>query len=107
MTDQPPDPGNVWEEPPAQPGGQAPPPAPIGTNGFAIASLVTSIMGFFYGFPAILGIAFGFAARSQIKRSGQGGSALALAGIIIGFVWLALFLTLIGVLVVATTNGGS
>jgi uncharacterized protein YqgC (DUF456 family) len=39
-----------------------------------------------------LGVIFGFVARSQIKRSGgsQKGSGLALAGIIVGFVVIAL-----------------
>lgn len=76
---------------PAQPpygspyGYQAP-----GNNGLAIASLVCSILGFLYGIPAILGIVFGFVARNQIKQRPQGGSGMALAGIIIGFLWLGL-----------------
>jgi hypothetical protein len=37
-----------------------------------------------------LGIIFGFIARSQIKQTGEGGGGLALAGIIIGFVGMAI-----------------
>jgi Domain of unknown function (DUF4190) len=61
------------------------------TNGFAVASLVCSCAGLFF-LPAIAGVVFGFIARAQIKRSsgGQKGNGLALAGIIVGFGWLAL-----------------
>jgi hypothetical protein len=54
----------------------------------AIASLVCSILGI-CGIGAILGIVFGFVARGQIRRSNgmEKGDGLALAGIIIGFVW--------------------
>jgi Domain of unknown function (DUF4190) len=64
-------------------------PAPR-TNGFAIASLVCSLL-WIFGLSGVLAIVFGFIARSQIKRSGDGqrGNGLALAGIIIGFVGLA------------------
>ena len=61
------------------------------TNGLAIASLICSCAGVFF-LPAILGVAFGFVARSQITRSSglQKGDGLAIAGIIVGFGWLAL-----------------
>ena len=62
------------------------------TNGLAIASLVCSFFFWLYGLGAVLAIVFGFIARSQIRRSGdtQQGKGLALAGIIIGFVGIAL-----------------
>ena len=46
----------------------------------------------------ILAVIFGFVARSQIKRSNgtQRGSGMALAGIILGFVWLAASVTVGG-----------
>jgi Domain of unknown function (DUF4190) len=74
--------------------------APVGpprTNGFAIASLVCSIAGLLFGLGGILGIIFGFVARSQINRSNgaQKGLGLAVAGIVIGFVVIA-----IGVIIV-------
>ena len=85
----------------AQPWGTAPAPPPPGygypgqpvrTNGLAIASLVVSLVGCLCGVGAILGIIFGFVARSQIRQSNgtQTGEGLALAGIIVGFVTLAL-----------------
>lgn len=65
-------------------------------NGLAVASLVCSCAGFVLFIPAVLGIIFGFVARSQIRRSmgTQGGDGLAIAGIIVGFAWIALIVIL-------------
>ena len=73
-------------------------------NGLAVASLVCACAGvipIFVGIPCILGIIFGFVARSQIRRSNgtQQGSGLALAGIIVGFSLIALFIVLISLAV--------
>jgi hypothetical protein len=79
-------------------------PATRKTNGLAIASLVCSCAGIFLiGIPAVLGIIFGFVARSQIRRSngGQGGDGLALAGIIVGFGVLAI---VVAVLTIAAAH---
>ena len=84
-------------------------PATRTTNGFAIASLVCSCAGlFFFGVPSILGIIFGFVARSQIRRSNgtQKGNGLALAGIIVGFAFVALALVVIG-LAASNSSSGS
>jgi hypothetical protein len=66
------------------------------TNGLAIASLVLSLLGLFF-VGSILGIIFGFVARSQIRQSGgmQKGDGMALAGIIIGFATLVITLIVI------------
>jgi Domain of unknown function (DUF4190) len=76
------------------------------TNGLAIASLVCSCVGFVLFVPALLGIIFGFVARSQIRQSGgtQGGDGLAIAGIIVGFAWIAL---LVMVAVVNASNNNT
>jgi hypothetical protein len=65
------------------------------TNGFAIAALVCGIAGIIF-ITAVLGVVFGFVARSQIRRSSgaQGGGGLALAGIILGFAWIVLLIAL-------------
>ena len=57
----------------------------------AIASLVCGIVGCFT-ITAIVAIVLGFVARNQIEKSGgtQQGSGMALAGIILGFVWIGL-----------------
>lgn len=98
-------------------GGQVSPPgypayAPYGAspvkrnNGLAIASLVCACAGFLFFVPGILGIVFGFIARSQIRQSGgtQGGDGLALAGIIVGFAWIGLFVML---LIIGAANNNS
>ena len=60
---------------------------PKGTNGLAIASLVTSLVGL-----NVVGIILGFVALSQLKTSGEGGRGMAIAGIIIGFVSLGIMI---------------
>jgi hypothetical protein len=65
------------------------------TNGLAVAALVCSCAGWLLlGLPCVLGIIFGFVARGQIKRSNghQQGEGMALAGIIVGFSLIALFI---------------
>lgn len=76
-------------------------PTQAGTNGFAIAALVTAF------FCAPLGIVFGLVARSQIKRTGQAGSGLALAGIILGVVGLVFSVLYFGALGAALSGSGS
>ena len=82
-------------------------PATKRTNGLAIASLVCSCAGIlFFGVPGIVGIIFGFVARSQIRRSNgaQGGAGLALAGIIVGFAWIVILALIIGVAASNSSN---
>jgi len=52
----------------------------VRTNGLAIASLILSILGF-----SIVGAILGHVALSQIKRTNEAGSGLAIAGIILGW----------------------
>lgn len=80
--------------PPPHPYGGAPlpPSAPYGapdmrpTNIFAVLALVFGILG------GILAIPFGHVARSQIRRTGEQGDGLALAGLILGYIWLVAWL---------------
>ena len=55
----------------------------------AILALVFGIL------VAPLGLVFGFVARSQIKKTGEDGDGLALAGIIIGGIFTLLFIAYI------------
>jgi hypothetical protein len=81
----------------AAPDGSGPPAAP-GTDGMAIAALVTGLLG-----P--LGLLFGVLAHQRIRRSGRGGSGLATAGIVLGGLWLAfLALGVIGILIGTTSS---
>jgi hypothetical protein len=79
---------------PATPSYAAGAPSTPRTNGLAIASLVLGILGFIpcVLIPSILAVVFGFIARNQIDQSGgmQQGSGMALAGIILGFVWIGI-----------------
>jgi len=96
------------------PGGYGGPPPPGGYGGYgapaagtskkAIWSLVLGIVGlcfcgFFTGIPAII---LSRSAKSDIARTGQGGSGLATAGLVLGI--LAIVSGIIGVILVATGN---
>src|SRR6478672_5709259 len=70
------------------PGYGQPYPPPRGTNTMAILALVFGIL------VAPLGLVFGFVARSQIKKTGEDGDGLALAGII-GGIFTLLFIAYI------------
>jgi hypothetical protein len=67
------------------PFGAAPP--RTGTNGFAIASLVLSLV-WIYWIGSILAVVFGHIAVGQINRTQgtQGGKGMAVAGLVIGYV---------------------
>ena len=75
------------------------PPA-LPTNGLAIASLVCGVGTFVIGLSFIPAIICGHIARGQIRRTGEQGGGLALAGLILGYVGGALFIVLIAVLVI-------
>jgi hypothetical protein len=104
--------------PPGYPPGPYPPGAwppgyghPQGsrTNGFAVASLVTALVGWIScGVGSVLAIIFGFIAREQIKRSQgrQQGTGMATAGIVIGFVALAFWLFVFVVSLAASGSNG-
>jgi hypothetical protein len=58
---------------------------PPGTNGKAIAALVTSLLGLMCcGLPSIAGLVLGIIGMRETKRTGQDGYAIALVGTIIG-----------------------
>lgn len=79
--------------PPYQPYDPYRPGHPEGTNGQAIGALVAGIVGVplcFCGIPSIIAIVLGVLAMNETKRTGQGGHGIALAGVIIGVIGLAL-----------------
>ncbi len=74
------------------------------TNGLAIASLACGLAQFVFGpLATIPAIVFGHMARHQIKRSGEQGAGLALAGLIFG--WAAVILGVLLILGVAMSAG--
>ena len=81
------------------------------TNGMSIASLVVSLSGvvflFCYGGGAVLGLVgaiLGHVARGQIRQRNEGGGGMALAGIIVGWITVALGAIIIGLIVWAVSN---
>jgi len=86
------------------------------TNTLAVVSFVLGIASYL-AVPvvgAIAAVVLGHMARGQIKQTGEGGSGFALAGLILGYVHLALAVIVIGIVVivvviigaVAVQNGG-
>ena len=78
------------------------------TNGLAIASLACGLALFVFGpLTAIPAIVFGHVARHQIKRTGEQGAGLALAGLILGWatVILGIVLIVVGLAMSVGMNG--
>jgi hypothetical protein len=87
---------------PAQPYGYAP---PAKTNTMAIVSLILSIAGLvivpFIG--SLVGAILGHVSLGQLKTSGEQGRGLAVAGVIIG--WVGLALAIIGTIAIVAWFG--
>lgn len=102
----------------AQPGYPAPYygapayPAASRTNVLAIISMIASIVGFIWLLPfigSLAGIIMGHISLRQIAATGENGRGMALAGVIVGYVGLALLIIgiviLWGFLAVAISQG--
>ncbi len=75
------------------------------TNGLAIVSLAFGLAQFMFGpLATIPAIVFGHLARYQIKRTGEQGAGLALAGLVLG--WAAVVLTIAVIIVGLAVAGG-
>jgi uncharacterized membrane protein len=73
--------------------------APSPTNGLAVASLACGLAQFAFGpLTTIPAIVLGHVARHQIKRTGEQGAGMALAGLLLG--WAAVALGVIAILAV-------
>ena len=87
----------AWAQPPPPPppsGGlyqPAPPRVDASLNGFAVASLVLGLLWLFW-IGSLLAVIFGHVALSAIQRSGgwERGRGVALAGLLLGYLMLAL-----------------
>lgn len=90
--------GQKWAENAAPgPGGAALP--SVETDGYAIASIILAVMGI-----PILPLIFGYSSRRRIREAGgrKQGDGLAVAGIIIGWITLAIYaLTILFIIIVA------
>ncbi|HEU5392542.1 MAG TPA: DUF1707 and DUF4190 domain-containing protein [Streptosporangiaceae bacterium] len=98
------------------PAAQATVPSPVATtmtmqartNGLAIASLACGVAQFAFGpLATIPAIMLGHMARSQIRRTGEQGAGLALAGLVLGWgaVILGIILIAVGLAIAAGTHG--
>jgi len=98
------------------PAAQAAAPSPVATtttmqartNGLAIASLACGVAQFAFGpLATIPAIMLGHMARSQIRRTGEQGAGLALAGLVLGWgaVILGIVLIAVGLAIAAGTHG--
>jgi hypothetical protein len=76
-----------------------------GTNGLAIASMVLGIL-WLYWLGSILAVIFGHIALSQIKRTNQGGKGMAVAGLVLGYIGIAVLAVVIIALVAASSSSG-
>jgi uncharacterized membrane protein len=78
------------------------------TNSMAVGALVCGIGQLFFLFPAsVAAVVLGHIARSQIKRNGEAGDGMALAGLVLG--WIGISLTVLFtllILVVFARSGG-
>ena len=78
------------------------------TNALAIASLACGVAQFAFGpLATIPAIVLGHMARSQIKRTGEQGAGLALAGVLLGWavVILGVIVLVLALAIVAGTQG--
>jgi hypothetical protein len=68
--------------------------APVKTNVLAVISMIASIVGFLWILPfigSLAGVIMGHISLRQIAASGEKGRGMALAGLIVGYAGLALF----------------
>jgi len=99
VTMPPPWQATAWQQPPL--------PAVAQTNGMATAALVLGLLEFVTaGATAIPAIICGHIARGQIRRSGEQGDGLAVSGLVLGYLAVALGLLVVTVALVAFSRSG-
>lgn len=86
-------------------GGYYPVPQPP-TSGVAVASLICGIAEFFtLGIAAVPAVILGHVARANIKRTGERGDGLAIAGLVLGYLGIACWALFLVVLLAASSRG--
>lgn len=76
------------------------------TNGLAVTALVCGVAQFVVVLTFIPAIVCGHIARAQIRRTGEAGGGMALAGLILGYVGGALLIGLVLLLVAVAAKSG-
>jgi hypothetical protein len=82
------------------------PPLQRPTNGLAVVALVCGLAQFVIVLTFIPAIVCGHVARAQIRRTGEAGGGLALAGLILGYVGGAIVIGLAALLIAIAVKGG-
>lgn len=78
------------------------------TNGKAVGSAVCGVLCLVsFGLTGIPAVVLGHAARSEIRRTGEGGDALAMTGLVLGWLSTAAWAVLLTLMVVAAAVSGS
>jgi len=81
----------------------AAPPRPPGTNALAIVALICGIAQFcgFLLLGTIPAVVCGHLARRQIRRTGEQGAGLAMAGLVLGWIGVGLAVAVVAVIAIA------
>jgi hypothetical protein len=85
-----------------QPGAYPPPPGSGGTSGFAIASLIFGLLG-----GILLSVIFGIVALVQIRKRGQTGRGMAIAGLVLSGCWVLLIGVGVTAAIISDSSGDS
>lgn len=77
-----------------------------GTDGLAVASLVCGICGFVPFGPSLAAVVLGHASRRRMRRTGQQGDAMAIIGLVFGYLGLAgwSLIVIISILIAAASS---
>lgn len=90
------------------PAATAVPPAAAKTNGLAIASFACGLAQLGFGpLATIPAIVFGHMARHQIRRTGERGAGLALAGLMLGWAAVVLGIVMLAAVVAITARANA
>ncbi|MFI7383201.1 DUF1707 and DUF4190 domain-containing protein [Streptomyces sp. NPDC049813] len=83
------------------------PPLPAPTNGKAIGALVCGVSTFFtMGATGIPAVVLGHISRREIRRSGEQGDGMAVAGLVLGWLSVAGWALMLAFVIVATASSG-
>jgi hypothetical protein len=67
------------------------PAAPDPTNGLAVGALICGIAEIFFGLTAIPAVILGHLARQNIRRTGERGDGMAIAGLVLGYLGIGIW----------------
>lgn len=78
-------------------------PAPSGrTNGLAVAALVLGLLGF-----SIIPVVLGHVSLAQIKKTGDGGAAMAIVGLVLGYLGMLAWLVILVIVIAGLVWGAA